>query len=369
MTETELKSTNFKSAEELFYNPVCHNNAEMIVDGLIPTGLTIIAGAPKSCKSWLMLDLALSVSLGYPFLGHEVKQCGVAYYALEDTDNRIKSRLLDIGTAPPPGMIYATSVKDHDSDFISDLESCLDEHPDVRLVIVDTLQKIRNNAEPVCNASQYGCEYEELTKLKDIADQRNIAIVLVHHTRKKHDSADGNNDVLGSSAVTGTADMILILRKNRGGTAGTLSVSGRDAPDIELVMQWHHPEWQVIEEKSEDDIAKENVPEVVYRVIDYLMAEGGFTGTMSALLSELGLSHIKPHVLSRALSKFHDEILLPLGITYDSKRTSGERSYAFTVADGSACASEDLPDASGKSEQTGSDDANDAYDAFAPSDR
>ena len=201
----------------------------MIVDGLIPTGLTIIAGAPKSCKSWMMLTLALSVSLGKPFLGHDVKQCGVAYYALEDTDARLKSRLLDIGTAPPPGMIYATSVIEPSGDFISDLENCLNNHPEVRLVIVDTLQKIRNNSEPVPNASQYGCEYEELTRLKDIADRRKIAIVLVHHTRKKHDSRDGNNDVLGSSAVTGTADMILILRKNRGGSAGTLSVSGRDA--------------------------------------------------------------------------------------------------------------------------------------------
>ena len=369
MTETKNKSSNFKSAEELFFNPIRCSNTEMIVDGLIPTGLTIVAGAPKSCKSWLMLSLALSVSTGKPFLGHDVKQCCVAYYALEDTDARIKSRLLDIGAEPPSDMIYATSLKDPASDFITDLEACLSDHPDVRLVIVDTLQKIRNNAEPVSNASQYGCEYEELTRLKDIADQRNIAIVLVHHTRKKHDTIDGNNDVLGSSAVTGTADMILILRKNRGGTAGTLSVSGRDAPDIEIVMQWQHPLWQVLEEKSEEEIARENVPEVVYRVIDYLMAEGGFTGTMSSLLSELGLSHIRPHVLSRALSKFHDEVLLPLGVTYDSKRTSGERNYIFTVADETAGDAYDSTDASGKSDQTELDDAYDAYDAFSPSER
>ena len=350
MEESNNHISNFKSAEELYYNPVSQSKAEMIVGGLIPTGLTIVAGAPKSCKSWLMLMLALSVSLGKPFLGHDVVQCGVAYYALEDTDARLKSRLLDIGNAPPPGMIYATSVIDPAGDFISDLENCLDSHPEVRLVIVDTLQKIRNNAEQVFNASQYGCEYEELTKLKNIADRRKIAIVLVHHTRKKHDSRDGNNDVLGSSAVTGTADMILILRKNRGGSAGTLSVSGRDAPDIELVMQWQHPEWQVIEEKSEENLAKEKVPEVVYRVVDYLMAEGGFFGTMSELLKELGLTHIKPHVLSRALSKFHDEVLLPLGITYDSVRVTSDRNYVFTVAGAS-----DADEAR--------DDANDAYDA------
>ena len=157
--------------------------------------------------------------------------------------------------------------------------------------------------------------------------------------------------------------MILILRKNRGGTAGTLSVSGRDAPDIELVMQWQHPEWQVIEEKSEEDIARENVPEIVYRVVDFLMAEGGFTGTMSALLEEIGLPHVKPHVLSRALSKFHDEVLLPLGITYSSARVSSDRNYVFTVSEEPA-AEEDAQSCSAAGQDSGnSDDARDAYDA------
>ena len=362
MPKRKQSTTNFKSAEELFYNPVEGGKPDMIVDGLIPTGLTIIAGAPKSCKSWLMLRLALSVSLGEPFLGHDVKKCDVAYYALEDTDARLKSRLLDIGTAPPPGLIYATSVKDPCNDFISDLERCLDSNPEVRLVIVDTLQKIRNS-NPTSNANQYACEYEELARLKEIADHRRIAIVFVHHTRKKHDSTDGNNDVLGSSAVTGTADMILILRKNRGGTAGTLSVSGRDAPDIELVMQWQHPEWQVIEEKSEEDIAKENVPEIVYRVVDFMMAEGGFTGTMSALLAEIGLPHVKPHALSRALSKFHDEVLLPLGITYDSARVSSDRNYVFTVAEEPAEGADEHFCSSVDQDSLDNDDARDAYDA------
>jgi hypothetical protein len=128
-------------------------------------------------------------------------------------------------------------------------------------------------------------------------------------------------------------------------------------------MQWQHPEWQVIEEKSEEDIARENVPEIVYRVVDFLMAEGGFTGTMSALLEEIGLPHVKPHALSRALSKFHDEVLLPLGITYDSARVSSDRNYVFTVSEesGSDADEQSCPAAfpnSGKN-----DDAHDAYDA------
>ena len=83
------------------------------------------------------------------------------------------------------------------------------------------------------------------------------------------------------------------------------------------------------------------------------MAEGGFTGTMSALLEESGLPHVKPHVLSRALSKFHDEVLLPLGITYSSARVSSDRNYVFTVSEEPAAGQD-----SGNR-----DDARDAYDA------
>jgi hypothetical protein len=93
------------------------------------------------------------------------------------------------------------------------------------------------------------------------------------------------------------------------------------------------------------------------------MAEGGFTGTMSALLEEIGLPHVKPHALSRALSKFHDELLLPLGITYSSVRVSSERNYVFIVADDSTAGSEDSTDASVKLDSAYSDDAHDANDA------
>ena len=112
-----------------------------------------------------------------------------------------------------------------------------------------------------------------------------------------------------------------------------------------------------------EDIAKENVPEIVYKVVDFLMAEGGFTGTMSALLAEIGLPHVKPHALSRALSKFHDEVLLPLGITYSSARVSSERNYVFTVAEEPSEGADEQLCSSIDHDSGNSDDAHDAYDA------
>ena len=52
----------------------------MIVEDLIAQGLTILGGTPKIGKSWLALDLALSVAKGVPFLGKPVHKTGVLYY-------------------------------------------------------------------------------------------------------------------------------------------------------------------------------------------------------------------------------------------------------------------------------------------------
>ena len=94
------------------------------------------------------------------------------------------------------------------------------------------------------------------------------------------------------------------------------------------------------------------------------MAEGGFTGTMSALLKEIGVPDVKPHALSRALSKFHDEVLLPLGITYDSDRISSDRNYVFTVAEEPAEGADEQLCSSADQDALDSDDAHDAYDAY-----
>ena len=87
------------SAEELFYQPLDPAKAEMIIEDMIPQGLTLIAGAPKSGKSWMMLDMCLAVSSGRSFLGRKTLRCEVAYFPLEDQEERVKKRMLDLGEA------------------------------------------------------------------------------------------------------------------------------------------------------------------------------------------------------------------------------------------------------------------------------
>jgi predicted ATP-dependent serine protease len=61
--------------------------------GLIPQGLTILAGKPKMGKSWFCLNLAASIAYGFDFLDQTPGKREVLYFALEDSPTRIKQRL------------------------------------------------------------------------------------------------------------------------------------------------------------------------------------------------------------------------------------------------------------------------------------
>ena len=91
-----------------------------IVDGLIPQGVSVISGASKIGKSWLMLWLGLQVSQGLPVWGLKTKQCGVLYLSLEDTQRRIKDRLYNLTDSAPDNLYFAvTSGVSLTSDSVS----------------------------------------------------------------------------------------------------------------------------------------------------------------------------------------------------------------------------------------------------------
>ncbi len=80
-----------RRARDLLTDPLA--DPHWIVDGLLPTGLTILAGSPKVGKSWLALDLATHVASGDAFWGMATRRCGVLYLCLEDTYPRVQRRL------------------------------------------------------------------------------------------------------------------------------------------------------------------------------------------------------------------------------------------------------------------------------------
>src|SRR5215212_8360654 len=196
-----------------------------IVPGIVPEGTTILAGKPKMGKSWLALGTSLAVAAGGIALGTKrVERGAVLYLALEDNPRRLQSRLKKLlpGGAAPEGLELATEWPRLGDGGLDALEAWLNTHPDARLVVIDTLAKIRAGQS---GKNLYKEDYEAVEPLVELAAHHNVAILIVHHLRKLG-AEDPLDQVSGSMGLTGGADGALVLNRERGPTPISTSREG-----------------------------------------------------------------------------------------------------------------------------------------------
>lgn len=208
------------------------------VPGLIAEGLTLLVGPPKLGKSWLCLGLAVSVASGGVALGKIAVEAGeVLYAALEDPARRLQNRLDTVlhGSPVPEQLSFITNLP-RGAEMIAVLEGWIDAHPSARLVIIDTFAKVRQHSDG--RGNQYEIDYAAAGALKSLADRHELAVVIVHHTRKMPDSNDVFNEVSGTTGITGAADAILIAKRGRNTADGVLHVTGRDITEAEYGLTW-----------------------------------------------------------------------------------------------------------------------------------
>jgi hypothetical protein len=208
------------------------------VAGLLPEGASILAGKPKGGKSWLALNLALAVASGGTALGGVPVDSGdVLYLALEDTQRRLKKRLqrlLRPTGAAPARLTLHTHWRRMEEGGLLDLVKWLADHPEARLVVIDTLAKVRSDTR---RDTVYQQDYEVISCVKAIADKHGVTILLIHHVRKM-DADDPFDTVSGTLGLTGAADGILVLRRQRGTAEAVLHLAGRDVDEQQLALRW-----------------------------------------------------------------------------------------------------------------------------------
>lgn len=210
------------------------DNPELI-EGLLGKGLYLLAGASKIGKSWLVLWLAHCVSLGLPVWELKTRQCGVLYLSLEDTDQQLQRRLVEVTGGETGDLTIATDAELLGSGLEEQLTNFLSDHSETKFVIIDTLQKIRQLK---ADSYSYAGDYATLTVLKQIADRFDLTILLVHHTRKQ-EADDTVDKISGTIGLIGCADGSLILEKeNWLGTQGLLTVTSREHPDKKLLLDF-----------------------------------------------------------------------------------------------------------------------------------
>lgn len=313
------------TAQELLERPL--EGISWLIEGLLAVGLIVLAGTPKVGKSWFAALLGLCVSTGQPFLEHATAQAEVLYLCLEDTFPRIQQRLFHLTDAANEKLHFAVMADKLQNGLVGQLERFVAQHPDTKLVIVDTLQTVRN----ATNDNAYAADYGDLGMLKRFADEHGLAVLLIHHTRKMSDSSNVFNMVSGSNGIMGSADETMILAKgNFFDGKATLSVTGRDVDLAEYKLAFRDCRWELIEQTSRDELEERDVPAAVLTVLDFMSNRAGnWEGTATQLIDEAGVTDVKSNVLAKFLNE-HSAFLHERGIKYDYRRTSTARLITLT---------------------------------------
>ena len=203
---------------------------EWIIKGILRSGLYILAGAPKVGKSFLVGQIAYHVSTGRPLWGYPVHRSPVLYMALEDDHHRLQERMFRMfGLESTKDLYFSISAKNLREGLEEQIAGFVKDHPGTRLIIIDTLKKIRPGDD---DTYSYARDYADMTQLKKIADDNGICLLLVHHTRKKEDESDAFNTVSGTNGLTGAADgSFIFAKKRRTDSDAVLQFTGRDLQD------------------------------------------------------------------------------------------------------------------------------------------
>lgn len=266
-----------------------------IVQQILPCGLTAFAAPPKTGKSWLCLALADAIATGSTFWGYPVTAGAVLYLALEDNKARLQSRLRAIGSRMPDNLyMVCRNAMTLDDGLIDQMREWITDHPDTRLIILDTLQRVKGAA--AWGQDAYGGDYHKYSPLQEFAVESNIAVLVVHHFRKQGNMpADDVFEMFsGSMALLAASDCAWAISGKRGSEEMNFHLTGRDVTDTEFKITFDKDtsRWkmlgnseQLMEQRKLDEY---NTSPIVKTIRELVKEAGGrWIGSGELLLNEI----------------------------------------------------------------------------------
>jgi hypothetical protein len=233
---------------------------EWLIEGLLAlASFNVIAARPKQGKSWLALSMALAVSGGHRFMGKfQTTACEVLYFDLESSQRRIKQRAGIIlsnsnDSQNLAGLHIATTIPRMDKGGLESLRQNLVQNRRIKLVILDTWARFWGTRRGV---NAYSEDYDEGAKLQELAKELNIAIVVVHHTKKTPEDY-AIDELSGTTGITAAADAIFMLRRK--GDDTVFHATGRDIPNQDYATQFDEKigQWKILGSAAEAAMSAE----------------------------------------------------------------------------------------------------------------
>lgn len=319
------------------------------VETLLPQGISILGGAPKIGKSWMVLDLCVRIAKGEAIWNLSTQKGTTLYLCLEDPLNRIQQRLCMLTDEVPENAYFATAAGTLADGLCEQIRNFVSEHPDTVLVAIDTFQIVRaSNTD-----TSYANDYDDVRQMKQLADELEISILLVHHLRKQGDG-DPLNKISGTTGISGAMDAIFVLDKSkRNADTATLVCTGRDIEyrEMEMKLSKENCVWNLVSDSLENP--KLILPDEMVSLTQFMKTQKSFSGTNSEF-TELFNSYYGKKLSAKSLKQMMNRWRYSLeeqGVQFTNRRSNGQRlvdiSYSFArdesavsdvkILDGKSC--------------------------------
>lgn len=307
-----------------------------LIDDLLPVGgVVMLSAKPKMGKSFLAIQLALTVASGGEFLGFQAQKHEVLYIDLETSQRSMKNRISMMTADAPKGLYLMTPQEVFEfgnigNGFESQVDYFLESHKGVKLVIVDTYGLIQGS-----RPSQYiyRQEYAEISHLNSWARKKGFTLVLIHHQNKQDDYANPVQGISGSTGITGGLQAYYILSKRDYTDKMTkLTIGGKEIMERDIFIQ---PEsdtnrtWVEVEPEDRPSRRKTVSNDPVTMAIRELCADKDEIEISAKELAErVGES---PRSVGLWLNQYEGELAEYQGIAFMKKHTERGTIYTFRI--------------------------------------
>lgn len=277
----------------------------------------------------MALWLVVTVARGEEVWGNSVRQGTTLYLCFEDNDSRIQNRLLEITEEAPNNVHFCTEPSTFQSGLLEQIENFVEVHPDTNLIIIDTLQLAKGTS----TDSSYASDYADLLPLKELSYKLNVAVILVHHLKKKEES-DKFHQISGTTGLQGVVDGMYVLTQKRGREQlGNLHCLGRDFPQRELeIIRNENNVWELVSDSLQGEL--NHLAKLKDAVSRFLTTQFHFLGTateLSTLLLGYSDDKFSPRKLSKNLLLCQKD-LGKCGVLFSNRRSNGKRLIELTLS-------------------------------------
>ncbi len=296
------------------------------IDKLLPEGVFILAGSGKIGKSWLALDMCIATATDGKLWDYKATDGEVLYLALEDTYRRLKGRLelIQEENVDIDKLHLAIASLGITDGLIEQVKGFMKAKPNTRLIVIDTLERIRNTEQ---DKSIYSCDYRDISTLREITKDSTVTLLLIHHTRKMYDP-DPLNTLSGSTGLVGAVDGVWVLEKeSRTENKGKLTIANRDTGGYCFKVEFDKDKFKWNSLGSFDTAKEKENIDFCVMINDFLQTK--WQGTATDLAKELTEATLSSSAITKRLNKSKDRLFADFGIRYSNDRTRDKRTITL----------------------------------------